>query len=174
MLLDAPSDAPTPRQVRDAIQERMTAHGAFIRSVDTIDDAVAGAKAPHASVTKKGMRLVSRDELLPAIQNIHLALTHVAFLQTIQTLIQRGGGSRGGYMVLDEAGDLAVQTKRGTMLPHRSENKQMRDEVLETRLVAPGDFEVNPVPVRPLPEDDSWYETTWREWLTGRIYQTGD
>ena len=174
MLLNAPAMAPTPDQVRADIQERMSAHGAFVRSADAIDEVVGEAKALHAGITRGGMKLASREDLLPAIQNIHLALTHTAFLQTVQTLIARGGGSRGGYMVLDDEGDLTVATKRGSELPHRSENEAMRNEILETRLVAPGHFEVEPVPVRPMPDDESWYETTWREWLDGDIFKVGE
>jgi len=169
-LLAAPADAPTPGQVRAEIQERMSAHGAFIRSAATIDEAVAAAKALHATLAARGMRLATRADIPAAIQNIHLCLTHIAFLQTIQALIARGGGSRGGYMILDDDGDLAVATRRGTAMPHRSENLAMRGEVLETCLAGQGDFHVAPVPVRPLPEDDSWYETTWRAWVNGEIF----
>jgi len=173
-LLDAPSDAPTPSEARSEIQERMSAHGAFIRSAAGIGQAVNEAKALHARLAAKGMHLASRAELPAAIQNVHLCLTHIAFLQTIQALIERGGGSRGGYMILDDEGDLTVTTKRGRELPHRSENTELRNEILETRLAGPGDFEVCPVPARPLPDDDSWYETTWRQWLEGEIFKVGE
>ena len=173
-LLGSPDDAPTPAQVRGEIQDRMTADGAFLRSAAGIDDAVGGAKALRAAVAAKGMRLAGRADLPAAIQNVHLCLTHIAFLQTIQTLIERGGGSRGGYMILDGKGDLTVKTKRGSELPHRSENMAMRGEILETRLAAGGDFEVRHVPVRPLPDDDSWYETAWRQWLRGEIFRVGE
>jgi len=173
-LLDSPADAPTPAQVRGEIQDRMTAHGAFLRSVAGIGGAVAGAKALWRRVSDGGMRLAGRADLPAAIQNVHLCLTHIAFLQTIQALIERGGGSRGGYMILDERGDLAVKTKRGHELPHRSENMAMRAEILETTLAGDGDFAVKPVPVRPLPDDDSWYETTWRQWLRGEIFHFGE
>jgi len=169
-LLNAPGTASAPAEVRSEIQERMTAHGAFVRSVKTIGPAVQAAKALHTRIADQGMKLTSREDLLPAIQNIHLCLTHIAFLQTIEALIARGGGSRGGYMILDDDGDLRVETKRGRELPHRSENLDLRNEILETRLAGPGHFEVTPVPVRPIPDDDSWYETTWREWLEGRIF----
>ena len=173
-LLAAPADAPTPAEVRGEIQERMTAHGAFIRSAAAVGPAVAAAQALHARITRSGMRLASRDELLAAIQNVHLSLTHIAFLQTIEALIARGGGSRGGYMILDEGGDLYVESQRGRELCHRSENEALRNEILETRLAGPATFEVQPVPCRPIPEDDSWYETTWREWLEGRIFGVGE
>ncbi len=172
-LLKSPASAPTPAQVRGEIQDRMSAQGAFLRSVEGIDAAVSGAKALWATVATKGMRLANRADLPAAVQNMHLCLTHIAFLQTIQALIERGGGSRGGYMVLDPKGDLAVSTKRGSELPHRSENMAMRGEILETRLSSDGNFAVQPIPVRPLPNDDSWYETTWRQWLRGEVFKVG-
>jgi len=48
---------------------------------------------------------------------------------------------------------------------------QMRGEILETALGEDGRFRVTPVPVRPLPEDDSWYETTWQAWAEGRVFE---
>jgi len=49
----------------------------------------------------------------------------------------------------------------------------MRAEILETRLKAPAgvDFEVVAIPTRPLPDDTSWYETTWREFEAGRVFE---
>lgn len=170
-LLNAPATAPAPAGVRDDIQARMSAHGAFRRDAAAIAGAVAEAKALHARLAKEGMRLRGPADLPAAIQNLHLALTHIAFLQTIQALIARAGGSRGGYMILDPGGDLAVETKRGRELPHRSENMALRAEVLETRLAGHGHFAVTPVPVRPIPDDQSWYETTWRLWLDGEIFR---
>jgi hypothetical protein len=151
----------------------MSAHGAFIRSVAGIGGAVAAARALNVRIAGEGMRLSGQADLPYAVQNVHLALTHLAFLQTIQALIERGGGSRGGYMILDEKGDLTVETKRGSELRHRGENMALRQEILEARLAAPGDFAITPVPVRPLPQDDSWYETTWRQWLSGEIFSFG-
>jgi hypothetical protein len=75
-------------------------------------------------------------------------------------------------MILDPDGEVALESKRGRELPHRSENLAKRQEILELSLV-PGtrcDFAVQAVPVRPLPEDSSWYETTWAAWSRGEIY----
>jgi hypothetical protein len=75
-------------------------------------------------------------------------------------------------MVLAEDGDRVVHTARGEMLRHRGENMALRSEIIETKLRSkdPWDFATYPVPVRPLPEDDSWYETTWRDYETGRVF----
>ena len=157
-------------EARAEIQERMTEDGGFIRSPEGVSRALDAAKAQLARLRREGLRLRERADLTTAIQNENLCLTHVAFLQAMKTLIDRRGGSRGAYVVLDEAGDRVVETKRGREMPHRSENVAMRQEILEVSGDDGGEFDVSPVEVRPLPEDDSWYETTWREWEEKRVF----
>jgi len=159
-------------QVRREIQQRMSRHGAFIRSLDGARTALAEATALWQRLQREGAALARPRDLVKAIQNEHLCLTHVAFLQTIVAYIEQGGGSRGAYVVLDEHGDRNVASRRGEEMPHRSENLQKRREILETVLCGDGAFSVSAVPVRPLPNDDSWYETAWRAWQEGSIYGT--
>ncbi|MBT7299651.1 MAG: FAD-binding protein, partial [Victivallales bacterium] len=159
--------------IRPAIQERMSRAGAFVRDLATVRQALAEARALCQKIAERGIACTSPKQLARASEDRHLALTSVAFLQAIEAYIEGSGGSRGGYMILDPAGDVALQSKRGRELPHRSENLAKREEILELAL-APGtlcDFAVTPVPVRPLPNDDSWYETTWAAWNRGEIYQ---
>jgi len=33
---------------------------------------------------------------------------------------------------------------------------------------------VEAVPVRPLPEDESWFETEWSRWRAGLVFREGD
>ncbi len=163
--------APAVGEVRSEIQERMSAHAAFIRSAQDVPGALEAARRLRARISRDGMRLASRGDLIAACENEHLCLTHVAFLEALKTLIERGGGSRGSYMVLDEKGDRKVTTKRGAEMPHRSENVALRKEILEIQMKPDGEFSVRPVPVRPVPQDDSWYENTWRKWLEGRVFR---
>ena len=158
--------------IRPAIQERMSRAGAFVRDLATVRAALGEARALCREIAERGIACASPRQLARASEDRHLALTSVAFLRAIEAYIEGGGGSRGGYMILDPEGDLALASARGRELPHRSENLAKRGEILEMSLV-PGslcDFAVAPVPVRPLPEDDSWYETTWAAWNRGEIY----
>ena len=148
----------------------MSEHAAFIRTLSGVTQALNEAKLLHARIQENGMSLTSRNHIVTAIQNEHLCLTHIAFLETLKALIERGGGSRGSYMIVDEKGDRTLDTKKGSLMRYRSENLEMRQEILETRLNEKGGFDVRPVPVRPLPQDDSWYETTWNDWRTGDIF----
>ena len=150
----------------------MSANGAFVRDLGMVKDALAEARALYERISEEGISCTSPKQLARASEDRHLALTSIAFLQAIEAYIEGGGGSRGGYMVLDPDGDVALESKRGRELPHRSENLEKRQEILEISRV-PGtlcDFAVETVSVRPLPEDDSWYETTWAAWSRGEIY----
>ncbi|MDX9978839.1 MAG: FAD-binding protein [Lentisphaeria bacterium] len=162
-----------PNSVRPAIQERMSRAGAFVRDPVLVREALAEARALCADIAERGIACTSPKQLARASEDRHLALASVAFLQALDAYIAGGGGSRGGYMILDPAGERTVPVKQGRELPHRAENLAKRQEILEVAL-RPGtlcDFSVVPVPVRPLPEDDSWYETTWAAWSRGDIYR---
>lgn len=167
--LHAGHAAPRAEDVRRDIQHRMTTHAAFMRTPEGARQALSEAQNLLAQV-KGGMRVGSPQDLPQAIQNHHLALTQVAFLTALHDLLQRGGGSRGAYVIVDREGNSTVETKDGPRLPHRPENVAMRQEIVETRFNARGECEVTVAKVRTLPEDDSWYENTWREWREGRIY----
>ncbi len=170
-FLNAGAGAPTNQQVRSEIQRRMTRHGAFLRSLEGVSLALKQARRLRRTIASEGIQLNGEGELNLAFQNEHLCLTHIAFLETIRAYIERGGGSRGGYLIADPEGDLRVETRRGSELPHRPENLEMRREILETALDQGGEFRVRPVEVRPLPEDESWYETTWRGWRNGKVFE---
>jgi succinate dehydrogenase/fumarate reductase flavoprotein subunit len=156
-------------EVRQEIQQRMTEHAGFVRTPEGARMALADAQRLLKRV-RGGMRLAGPEELPQAVENHHLCLTHVAFLSALNDLLEREGGSRGAYVVVDRAGNSVMETARGPRLPHRPENVAMRQEIIEVRVRPNGSFEAWPTAVRPLPEDDSWYETTWMEWREGRIY----
>jgi len=169
MYLKAPAQAMRACEVRQEIQRRMTEDAAFMRSPERVQEALSDAKHLWQRL-KKGMKIAGPTQLVEAVQNHHLCLTHIAFLTALDYLLAQGGGSRGSYMVLDRAGSLIVETPEGARLPHRPENLSMRDEIIEVKMTAPGEFETWATPVRPLPQDDSWYENVWREWREKRIY----
>lgn len=158
-----------PADIRSATQGQMDAAAGIMRRPAEVADA-RRAMAERYRRLVEGEQRVAEAALLPiAYQNEHLAMTSLAVLSTIEDIIKRGGGSRGAYMVIDRSGDRLVETRTGTRLPHRSENLAMRSEVAEARFDGV-DFRIEPTPVRPLPDDDSWYETTWHRWRAGEVY----
>ncbi|OPZ26815.1 MAG: succinate dehydrogenase flavoprotein subunit [Lentisphaerae bacterium ADurb.BinA184] len=172
-FLHAGAEALELDAIRPAIQERMSRCGGFVRSLAAVRQGLREARELYARIRRHGVRCPDTRTLVRATEDKALALSSLAFLEALLHYIEHGGGSRGGYMILDEAGALTVDSRRGSELRHRPENLDKRREILEVQAVAgrPGEFTVTPVPVRPLPADESWYETTWTAWSEGRIYR---
>ena len=171
--LETKENAVPLAEIRPQIQERMSRAGAFVRELDTVKAALSEARELYRRIVENGIACPGRKELARAVEDRHLALTSIAFLEAIEYYIENDGGSRGGYMILDENGDRSVDSKRGNELRHRSENQDKRKEILEIGLEGDAkiaNFAISPVPVRPLPDDDSWYETAWADWNEGRIF----
>jgi len=160
-------------EIRPAIQERMTEYAAFMRSEKGISKALQEARQLYNAILEKGIRCTNRKNLVRATEDKFLALTSIAFLEAMKYYIEDGGGSRGAFMVLDENGDLTVDSRRGSEMRHRSENLEKRKEILEVQKKEneTDRFEVKPVAIRPLPDDQSWYETTWADWERGRVFE---
>jgi len=146
-----PIEAPSVRNVRNEIQLRMSRSAGMVRSLDGLSTAIAEARRLYQSIQTDGQRLNRQAEFVGALGNELLCLAQLAFLEAMKGYIERGGGSRGAYLVLDERGDGSVLTKRGSELRHRNENMGMRNQVCEVLLKEGTDFEVRSVPVRPIP-----------------------
>ena len=161
--------APRPQAVRREIQERMSRAGGFVRSLEEASAALAEARDLWRRIERHGLRVDSPRQLHRAAEDRALALSSVAFLRAIVRYVEGGGGSRGGFVVLEAKGDLEIGLPDGALLRYRSENQAKRREILELAWNGEDDFEVRAVPVRPLPDDQSWFESVWSEWNAGGI-----
>ncbi len=166
----APGSAPAVGQVRHEIQQRMTQYAGFLREAGEISDALAQAWRQYRQIHEQGMRVSGGTQLLAAVENEELCLAQLAFLEALDDYVARGGGSRGSYLILDAAGECEVTTRQGTQLRHRAENEAMREEILEVRLADDGTFQRSVSAVRPIPDEDPWFETTWRQWQLGEVF----
>lgn len=155
--------------LRASLQRRMTDTAGFVRRLESVKHAVYEAldeigRTPGAK---------DRSELIGAWETKNLLLTHAAFMKTIHAYLENGGGSRGAYLVdCDEptAGHEAgtVECAKGGLYRFVKE----RQEDKKRRIVVSGPaLDVSWEDVRPLPEDDSWFETTWSAWREGNILE---
>ena len=161
--------------IRNSLQHRMTEAAGFIRKAEIVKAALAEAEA--------GMDVLpgakGRDELLRAWETRNLLLTHRAFLKAIDAYLSDGGGSRGAYLVARE-GSLntkhstlnstvgTVDSARGVICCYVKE--RLEDRARRVMVTGPG-LEVSWEAVKPLPADDSWFETIWAEWRKGNILE---
>jgi len=144
---------------RREFQLRMTRAGAHIRELDTVRKAVQEGMEQVEQFPRIG---VSRLEDLPAaLVNRHLVFAHAAYLSAIQAYLEAGGGSRGSYLVRDPQG-IAVHPLLEGEWKYKPEVPEFRERLLLTRWDGKR-FQHRWIPRRPIPKEEFWFETTWKE-----------
>jgi len=152
------------RSLRAALQRRMTNAAGFLRDERTVQDAAAEARRTLASMDSRPPLAAGRADLARAWETRNLVIAHCAFLSSIDFYISGGGGSRGSYLVTagpDDRDAGVVETRKGALLRFRRERLADR---LRKVVVRGKTMKVAWREVRPLPEDDSWFETVWAQW----------
>lgn len=160
------------RTVHDAqteIQERMSDHGGLRRSAEGAARARDAARRLLHEIRTQGLRVAARRDFLKLLRVEAMCLTHLAYLTAIRDLIARGSGSRGSHLVLHPQGEDA-HPALGPAWRYLPENTALRQEVLEVWLGDDGEFHTRAVPVRPIPEDEFWFETVWEAFRAGRVF----
>ncbi|HBF36876.1 MAG TPA: oxidoreductase [Firmicutes bacterium] len=154
---------------RKEFQERMSQVAAHIREPEAIRVAVKEAETQWRRINSGEVQLSDSSELVAFFQNRQLCLTQLAVLKSIEFYLQKGGGSRGSYLVLDPNGE-HISDQMGSAWNFRLENEELRRYTLEC-LYGYEKFKLRWVPVRPIPADDFWFENVWRAYLDKEIYE---
>lgn len=161
-------------ELRENIQARMTAFGAHIRNPEKIPAAVKEAW-DLLSRMKAEMKVNSPQKLPEVFRNIDLCLTHAVFLEAISEYLQKGGGSRGSYLVLDPKGQKPCAELGEEWRFRWSQDEPMVDSfILELRMNESQQLEKTWTKIRPVPEETSWFEMIWREFRDDRIIREDD
>ncbi|MBN1352715.1 FAD-binding protein [candidate division KSB1 bacterium] len=155
-------------QFRSEFQQRMTNDGSHIRNGQRITDAVAQAYAQIGRFDE--LPLKSRNELPFALQNRHLVLAHAAYLEAIRAYLEKSGGSRGSYLVMDANG-MPVLDALGDAWRYKAENPDLRDWMLITELGKNGKFISTWERRRAIPQKDDWFEAVWAEYVKKDVFR---
>ncbi|RMD75325.1 MAG: oxidoreductase, partial [Lentisphaerae bacterium] len=166
-----------PGELLSKIRERMTRCAAQIRNATDIGSTLREALADVTAYRNSGWKLNGPEELAEALQVESMLYTHLAMIVAIDDYIARGGGSRGSYIILDDEGiplPEQVGEIRAQLSPFwRPENPELR-KVVQVLCYDPANeylFAVQTTPVRPIPNLQSVFETTWAQYRTGEIYR---
>ncbi len=157
-------------EVRKKAQTRMTKIGAHIRSLDEIKDGMAECLEDIKNLAS-GTAMASPFELPFAFQNQDILITQYVYLNAIRVFIEKGGKSRGSYLVSDREGDLPVkgldQSFRFALDDGGLNDKvceiafQMEDYICTAGWKA----------LRPIPTEDNWFENVWNMYRDGKVFQ---
>lgn len=154
---------------REEIQERMSACGAHIRSLEKVNEAVEQAKELFEKL-KTTNKIPSKKNLPAAFKNIDLCLTHIFYLEAIKEYLRKDGKSRGSYLVMDGDGkkpnDKISDEWKFSL---NEEDVFVNQKILEISLDEKFNVQKNWVDVRPIPDEDTWFENVWNKFLKDEI-----
>ncbi len=156
-------------RTRLEIQERMSACGAAVRDPVRVKRAAEEAW-PLLRRLQSGAALSSARQLPAAFKNLDLCLTQALYFEAIKEYLDKGGKSRGSYLVLDRNGvkpcpELGDQW-RFLLNPRRA---FVDRKILEIFLDDGGEVVKRWVNIRPIPNAEGWFESVWRDFREDRI-----
>ncbi|MFH1738561.1 MAG: oxidoreductase, partial [bacterium] len=79
---------------------------------------------------------------------------------------------RGSHLVADEKNGIQPHPKLGSEWNFLRESTDLRSEILEVYWDADRkEFKTATTPIRPIPEEQYWFENTWEDYRSGRIFK---
>ncbi|MFC1564776.1 FAD-binding protein [candidate division KSB1 bacterium] len=151
------------------IQERMSEYGAAVREPAKIAVAVRNAIEQLKGI-EESIRILSPGDLPLVFKVFDLCLTHFVYLEAIKEYMEKGGRSRGSYIVRDDSGEKPCKQLEDTWKFRLNEDEAFVDrKILE--IVLSDDLTISKkwVDVRPVPDKDPWFEKTWSDFREGKI-----
>jgi hypothetical protein len=154
---------------REEFQGRMTQVGSHVRSLPRLREEVSEAWEQWERLKTRGCRFSNLENLAEGLRNLQLCFSHAVYLEAVLFSVESGVGSRGSAMVLDKNGSVPHEDL-GDEWRFAPEDPDFREKVLETVVRGEGKVENRWVDRRPLPHTEAWFETGWRAFREGEIY----
>jgi hypothetical protein len=152
--------------IRNAIGKRMDKCGGIIRNLKYVRQGKSEAENALNNIADD-IKISSVNELPYCFQNYDLLISQIVFLSSIESYIENGGNSRGSYLIYENEGK-SPEDILPDLISRSIPKQNFRDRIQVVRLNNKlCEFEWEPV--RPIPEDESWFETAWDDFSTGNI-----
>ena len=113
-------------------------------------------------------KISSPTELRLCFQNYDLLISQYVYLCAIKDYIERGGRSRGSYLVYDFEGELPLKQLPEQFRFTLTDDLEF-DRQIQRVLYQNGSCTFRWDPVKPIPEDDNWFENVWNQYLDDEI-----
>ena len=154
---------------RREIQERMSTCGAHIRDPKRIQKTVDEAWDLYSRL-KNDMKIPSIKDLPAAFKIIDLCLTHALYLEAIKEYMEKGGQSRGSYLIMDPEGEIPCKELGDEWKFHLNEEDSfVNTKILEIYLDKNTNVKKQWIDIRPIPLEDVWFENIWNEYMKDNI-----
>ncbi|MEW6744808.1 MAG: FAD-binding protein [Planctomycetota bacterium] len=158
-----------PGQLLREIGKRMSACAAHVRDPEKVASAV-GAAWDCYERARHEMEASRPSTVAAAFHALDLALTHAVYLQALHDYLQRGGKSRGSSIVLDPQGESRCAALDDTFryscnTPEAFVDHHIQGIALDGAMRP----QVTWVPIRPIPDEDAWFERVWADYREDRV-----
>lgn len=150
------------------MRARMSSAGAHIRNKQTCQLAFDEAMMQNQAI-RDLISVNSTKELPDALSLYDQILTHTFYLKAILDFIERGGGSRGSYLVQDPDG-IKAHEKLDDAWRYRLQDPEhfTSRHIQEIGLNSDGHIMTKWVSVRSVPDQTGWFEEVWKAFRESR------
>ncbi len=151
--------------IQDSLEDirlRMSASGSHIRNKDGVRKALMEAWKQF-TLLKDNVTLQSSRSLANVYKLYDICLTHIVYLEAIMEYLDKDGKSRGSFIITNSDNELDFDLK--------SISDFVSNNIQEIWLDNNMSVKIRWVDVRPIPDDDVWFESVWRDFRDGKIIQ---
>lgn len=159
--------------VAQEVQTRMSDHAGFVCQVNTVSDALAGARDLNRRIAQYGLRIPDYKHIYEGILRAQTALLSEAVLHALDYYIRDGGGSRGARMLCAADGGQTPPSRFGPLTHFRflPETPTHRQEKILLRYRPEIGMQITKRPLRGIEDTGKiYFEKNWGAYLTGAIY----
>ncbi|WP_102960311.1 FAD-dependent oxidoreductase [Mangrovicella endophytica] len=164
------------RGVRAEVQGRMSDKAGMICEATGVGAALDEARSLNARIRAEGIAYDRPAEAGRALQWRQMALASEAVLTALDHFVRAGGGSRGARAICDRDGECLPSARIGALddCRFRKERAEHRREQIVVVMDGTG-MAVSTRANRTFDESArSFFERDWPDWLTGRVFSSGD
>jgi len=161
-------EAANTADIRMQCQKAMTKAAAFFRTSEDIERIMPDVRDKLQSVFSIS-RIAAVSDIGEVFRNYDMLVCQYTYLSAMLEYIRKGGKSRGSYVVIASDGSYAFDSE------YLKFKYSIDNELHNVACVSTFDADTSSVShsweaVRPIPEDDGWFENVWRDYRDDKIY----
>ena len=146
------------------IQKRMSESGGPIRDRQKVENSSKQA-AELLNHLPDEIGADSVTEMADAFSLIDNCISHFIYLSAIKVYIEKGGRSRGSYIVTDGSKEEGAIAYESIWKPELcTYDREIENKILEVNFRS-GSLKINLAGVREIPKQDLWFERVWKEYI---------
>jgi len=152
------------KKILEEIRQRMSGVGSIIRDRGKVSAAASEASSLLSGIKGK-IGASSPSELAGCFRISDTCLTHLIWLESIKSYIEKNGRSRGSYIITsNEKPVMSDFSSPGIDIDLCKYNREVEKDVQEVRF-RNGEIVISGVKVREIPVQDLWFERVWKDYL---------